>query len=315
MSKVFITDYIDNPYIEEKILGNKLAKSENKKVEVLLVWHKKIDAKYIDRFPHLKGIVRYGVGFDNLDLEYAEKKSIYVCNTPDYGTDEVSDTAIGMILVMIRGINRYDYMCRKYYENWQENVINGISRNSHNTLGVIGAGRIGGSILLKAKGLKLNTVFFDPYKPRGYEKMLDSKRVESIEELLKVSNIISINTPLTNETAGLIDKSFIESMQPGSSFINTARGRLVDNIDNFYDALRSNHLANVSLDVLPSEPPLNSKLIEAWRNREEWLDGRLIINPHTSYYSDESYYEMREKAALNAKRILENKIPYNILKP
>lgn len=313
MAKVYITDYIDDPSIEMEVLGEHLSSEPTESVEVLLVWHQQVDAAYIDRFPKLKGIVRYGVGFDNIDLAYAKRRGIYVCNTPDYGTEEVSDTAIAMIMNIARGITRYDYASRAYTQTWQENTNHAIRRNSEQRVGVIGAGRIGGSVLLKAQALRFQTGFYDPYVPRGHEKMLGASRMESLDALLASSDIVSIHTPLSEETAGMIDSAFIARMKPGSSLVNTARGKIIADIDVFYEPLRSGHLMNVALDVLPQEPPGRSLLLDAWREREGWLDGRLIINPHTAYYSTKAYYEMRHKAATNAARMLSGELPYNIV--
>jgi len=313
MSKVYITDYIDDPYIEKDLLKEDLSESLNKEIEVLLVWHEHITKEYIDNLPNLKAIIRYGVGYDSIDLNYAKSKNIFVCNTPDYGTEEVSDTAIAMIMNIARGISRYDYKCREYRDNWQENTIKSIKRNSDYKLGVIGAGRIGASVILKANALRFNTYFYDPYVPRGHEKMLDAKRVESLKELLKESDIVSINCPLSNETSSMINEEFIDNMKEDASFVNTARGGIIKDIDLFYEPLKSGKLSNVALDVIPHEPPKDSKLIDAWRAKEKWLDGRFILNPHTAYYSDKAYFEMREKATLNAKRILNNIKPYNIV--
>ena len=310
---VLITDYIKNQDIEKKILKDKLSGTLNSDIEVLLVWHEHITKKYIDNLPKLKGIVRYGVGYDAIDLEYAKSKNIYVCNTPDYGTEEVSDTAIAMIMNIARGISRYDCLCRNYRNNWQENTITSIKRINDNKLGVIGAGRIGGSVILKANALRFDTSFYDPYVPNGYEKMLNAKRVRSLEDLLKISDIVSINCPLSKETFGMIDEKFISKMKDGASFSNTARGEIIRDIDVFYEPLKSGKLSNVALDVIPHEPPKESLLINAWRNREDWLDGRFILNPHTAYYSDKAYFEMRYKAALNARRILNNEKPFNIV--
>ncbi len=313
MNRVYITDYIDNPYIEKEVLKSELSDQLNKNIEVLLVWHEHITKKYINNLPNLKGIVRYGVGYDAIDLEYAKNKNIFVCNTPDYGTEEVSDTAIAMIMNISRGITRYDYQCRSYTNTWQENTITSIKRTSDYKLGVIGAGRIGASVLLKANALRFNTYFYDPYVPRGHEKMLNTKRTDTLEELLETCDIISINCPLSDETEGMINQKFINNMKDGSSLVNTARGGIIKDIDVFYEALKSGKLSNVALDVIPKEPPKDSLLINAWRKKEEWLDGRFILNPHTAYYSDKAYFEMREKAALNAKRILEGLEPFNIV--
>jgi D-3-phosphoglycerate dehydrogenase len=312
-TKVLVTDYIPNPDIEKEVLGDVVGDAAHDGIEVLLVWHKKIDKAFIDRFPGLKGIVRYGVGYDNIDINYAYSKGIIFCNTPDYGIDEVSDTAMAMILNIIRGITRYDFMCREFADTWQENTISELKRSDEVTLGIIGAGRIGGSLALKSKAFGIETTIYDPYKDRGYEKMLGTKRVDELDELLERSDIVSFHAPLTNETRDLVDERFVMKMKKNSSFVNTARGQVISDIDVFYEPLINHHLNCVALDVLPNEPPENSKLIHAWRNRNKLLDGRIIINPHTAYYSAKAYQEMRFKAASNAKRILDGQIPFNII--
>lgn len=313
MSKVFITDYISNPDIERDILGDNITLTPHENVEILLVWHEHITKEYMDRFPNLKGIARYGVGYDAIDLKHAKSRDLYVCNTPDYGTEEVSDTAIAMIMNIARGISRYDYMSRNYDGTWQENMIRSIKRNSDYNLGVIGVGRIGASVVLKANALRFRTFFYDPYVPRGHEKTLDATRYDTLDELLKTCDIISLNCPLTDETRALVDEEFIESMKDGSSLVNTARGGIIKDIDIFYNPLKSGKLSNVSLDVIPHEPPKDSLMINAWRDKEKWLDGRFILNPHAAYFSDKAYFEMRQKAAINAKRLLDGKEPFNII--
>jgi D-3-phosphoglycerate dehydrogenase len=315
MKRVYITDKVTNPDIEKEVLGDELSPELHEGIEVLLVWHHKITNEYIDKLPNLKALVRYGVGYDVFqDLEYIKSKGIYASNTPDYGTDEVSDTAIAMIMNIARGITRYDYQCREYDDgSWQTNTLKYIKRTSDYKLGVIGAGRIGGSVLLKANALRFQTSFYDPYLSSGTEKMLGAKRFDELDELLKTCDIISINAPLNKQTNAMIDEEFISKMKPGSSLVNTARGAIVKDLDVFYEPLKSGHLNCVSLDVLPSEPPQSCKIIEAWKAKEKWLDGRFIINPHSAFYSDKAYFEMRQKAALNVKRVLDGKKPINIV--
>jgi len=315
MNRVFITDKITNPDIEKEVLGDELSSKLHEDIEVLLVWHKKISNEYIDKLPNLKAMVRYGVGYDVFeDIEYIKQKGIYASNTPDYGTEEVSDTAIAMIMNIARGITRYDYQCRDYKDgSWQANTLKNIKRNSDYKLGVIGAGRIGGSVILKANSLRLQTYFYDPYLSSGTEKMLGAKRVDSLDELLETCDIISINCPLNKETNAMVDEKFISKMKKGASLVNTARGAIVKDLDVFYEPLKSEHLNCVSLDVLPSEPPRSGLMIDAWRATESWLDGRFLINPHSAFYSDKAYFEMRQKAALNAKRVLDGKKPINIV--
>lgn len=311
MSSVYITDYIDNPDVERAILGPRLGQALDHDTSVLLVWHQRVDDAYLDRAPNLKGVVRYGVGIDNVDVEACRRRGIVFCNTPDYGTDEVSDTALCMILNIMRGVTRYDHLCRGFGPTWQENVLGPLRRGSRQTLGVIGAGRIGGLVALKARALKIPTTIFDPYRDAGYEKLLGVERADSLEELLGAADVITIHTPLTPETENMVDARFIAAMKPGASLVNTARGRIVADLDLFYEPLRSGAVTCLGLDVLPMEPPAPGRLIEAWRNRESWLDGRVVINPHTSYYSREAAEEMRSKAARNALRILEERAPLN----
>jgi C-terminal binding protein len=311
---VYITDYISDPSIESEILGGALSPTSHEGIEVLIVWHEKINSSYTSRFPHLKGVVRYGVGYDNLDLEHLRSKGVYACNTPDYGVDEVSDTAMAMILNVSRGLCRYDHRCRDYITNWQENTLPSIKRTSETVLGVVGAGRIGGSVLLKARAMGYQTMFFDPYKPSGHEKMLGAMRTETLAELLAVADIVSVHVPLSDATRGMVNAEFLASMKLGASIVNTARGALLDQLDSLYEPLKSGRLDCACLDVLPEEPPPTSgKLIEAWRQRANWLDGRLVINPHTAYFSGAAYIEMRAKAAENALRILKGRKPLNIV--
>lgn len=315
MKKVFITDKVTNPYIEREVLGDQISDTLHEDIEVLLVWHKQIPNEYIDKLPKLKAMVRYGVGYDVFeDLEYIKQKGIYASNTPDYGTEEVSDTAIAMIMNIARGITRYDYQCRDYKDgSWQANTLKNIKRTSDYKLGVIGAGRIGGSVVLKANALRFQTYFYDPYLSSGTEKMLGAKRVETLDELLETCDILSINCPLNKETNAMIDEKFIAKMKKGASIVNTARGAIVKDLDVFYEPLKSGQLNCVSLDVLPSEPPKDGLMINAWKAKETWLDGRFLINPHAAFYSDKAYFEMRQKAALNVKRVLDGKKPINIV--
>lgn len=314
MSKVYITDYIKSPKIEKKILGKNLTNKIENNISVILVWHKRVDKYYLNKFPKLKAVIRYGVGYDNIDLKELKRRKIIFCNTPDYGVDEVSDTTIAMILNAVRGVNEYNFSSKKYINTWQENIIKPIKRISNLNLGVIGAGRIGSSVLLKAKALNFKTFFYDPYKENGYEKTINAIRYEKLDDLLKNCHIISIHTPLTNETLGLVNKNFLKKIKKNCIFINTARGEIVENLDYLYEALISKRISHVALDVLPDEsmPIQNSKFINAWRNNGK-LSNKIIINPHTSYYSKESYVEMREKTAKNALRILKNLQPKNII--
>ena len=122
-------------------------------------------------------------------------------------------------------------------------------------IGIIGAGRIGSSVIRKLNSIGFRCSFYDPYVKVGYEKVLQCERNEDLNELLKQSDIISIHTPATAETIGMIDEKFIEKMKKGSSLVNTARGSIIKNIDIIYKSLINNQLDCIAFDVLPEEPP------------------------------------------------------------
>jgi len=311
-----ITDYIDDPDIERSILGEPVSQDQKYQANVLLVWHERIDESYVAKFDKLQGVVRYGVGYDNIDLEVLSKRAIVFCNTPDYGVDEVSDTAVGMILNISRGISVYDRKSRLLTgQRWQEERISSLTRNSDQIIGVIGAGRIGGSVCRKLKAIGFQVVFYDPYVCSGHEKMLGVGRVESLAELLSISDQVTIHTPLTGETRAMVDDKFVSLMKNGSSLVNTARGEIIASLDVIEQGLKSGQLGNVALDVLPEEPPqFTHSLIRSWQDDESWLSGRLIINPHSAFFSQRAFREMRENAALNVKRILDGQEPLNIIK-
>ena len=310
--KVYVTDYMEDLTIERKILGAYLSPASHENIEVLMVFKKKIDENYLSSYPNLKAVIQYGVGYDNNDLELLKKRNIVLCNTPDYGTDEVADTTFAMILNIIRGISKYDFNSRHFNNNtWQINTIKTIKRTSEIKLGVIGAGNIGGSILKRAHNIGMMTFFYDPYVKSGYDKLLNSKRIYNLDDLISTCDVISINTPLTDETKGMVNKNFISLMKNTGSIVLSARGEIIDNLDTIYEALKYDRIDSCALDVLPKEPPMDCKLIKAWKDREMWLSGRLLINPHTAFYSKQSIIEMKTKAAENALRIIKGKSPLN----
>ncbi len=314
MSVIAITDHFDVPSAEEKsILGDLVGTDIDSETQILMVWHAIIDDQYIAELPNLRGVQRYGVGYENLHLGALKSKGIVCCNNPDYGVDEVADTALAMMLNITRGISVYNNTARGLASSWQENVLKGLRRTSETMVGVIGAGRIGSSVLLKCRQLGFKTCFYDPYLPRGYEKVVRAHRFDTLKELLGGSDVISLHAPLTPETMGLVDDEFIASMKAGSSLVNTARGKLVASLSVLLDALRSHQISHVALDVLPDEPPIDNEFIRAWRDTSNPLSQRITINPHTAYFSEDSYLEIRSKAALNALRIYNRSAPFNLL--
>jgi phosphoglycerate dehydrogenase-like enzyme len=280
--------------------------------DAVLAWHElEYPAKLISKMNRCRVIVRVGVGFDNVDLRAAGARGIVVCNVPDYGTGEVADHALAMLLSFARGIPGASERVRCSNSNWSWKRVGELKRLSVSTLGIIGLGRIGTAAALRAKAFGLRVVYYDPYKPIGYDKSLGVERCETLAELLRVSDYVSLHTPLTDETRGMADSSFFESLKPGAVLINTARGAIV-NLDALHHSLHNGRLRAAGLDVLPVEPPNRSHpLIKAWESNDEWLQGRLQITPHSAFWCRESFEEMRRKAAEEAKRVLLGGSPLN----
>lgn len=311
MSRVLITDYVEDPAVEISVLHDLVSLQPADDVEVLLVWRQHVDGAFMDRFPKLRAIIRYGVGTENVDIDEAKRRGIVVCNTPDYGVDEVALTAISFLLYFDRALTVYDQKARHHSGGVWQQTEKRLRRSGSSTVGCIGAGRIGSAFLLKARALGFSTVFYDPYKPSGYEKVLSSARVGSAEELIGISDYISIHVVLTGETAGMVDASFVERMKPGAVLINTSRGQVFDGLDFLVEPLKNGRIGGVALDVLPVEPPGTGEFIDAWRNEDDWIRARVLINPHTAYYSQEAFQEMRTKAARNALRVIQGKQALN----
>ncbi|WP_136656243.1 C-terminal binding protein [Nitratireductor sp. XY-223] len=323
--KVGVTDYVEEPHaIEREALGNDWeivwlnAHEETDfdadrlaDLDALLVWHAPITERVAKMLKKCRIVVRYGVGFDEIDVAALEAQGIAFCNTPDYGTEEVADTTVAMILMHLRRIAEYDYQCRNYTEGWQEHTLAPLERSRDRTLGVVGVGRIGSAVMRRMRPFGVCLVGYDPNVPSGHEKALDYQRATSLHSLLSQADIVTVHCPADASTTGMIDESFIAAMKPGSILVNTARGALINSLDVIEDGLRSGRLLAAALDVLPSEPPTDHPLIDAWRRAEPWLRGRFTITPHTAYYSERAWREMRYKAAETARLFFDAGIERN----
>ena len=232
-----------------------------------------------------------------MDRAFARERGIDVATVPDYGSEEVADSAIGMALSLCRGIHLMNSRLRAGQGEWTYEQTVPLARLKGRVFGVIGLGRIGSAAALRAKALGMDVVFYDPLKPDGYDKALGIRRVETLDELLRQSLIVSLHCPLTDETRASIDAEAIAKMPAGSYLVNTARGAVVDTAA-VPDALASGHLAGAAIDVLPTEPPpADDPLISAWRDPNHEAHHRLIVNPHAAFYSEEGLLDIRTKSA------------------
>jgi len=314
--KIIITDTVDKDIkTEERIIKEKfgedvtIKKFQTKNTEEIrdevidcdgiLNCYSKIQGSLIKDLKKCKIIARYGIGVDTIDLAEATKKGIYVTNVPDYCIEEVSDHAITLILNLVRKIKLLD----KTAEKWDLNIAKPIKRLSDLTIGLIGLGKIGRRVALKANTFGFNILAFD--------KMIDNDKIfqkynakkVSFEELLADSDIISIHVPLTEETRDLITSKEIILTRKNPIIINTSRGEIINEHD-LYKAIIEKKINGAGLDVLVDVPPINNPLLK--------LDN-VIITPHTAFYSEGSIEELKIQASMEVVRVLSGAEPQNIV--
>jgi C-terminal binding protein len=323
---IVVTDFIaDSLEKEKQIVGDTAelialdAKSEDdlagkiEDADAIIVYHTVcITRKSIDRLAKCKIIVRAGVGIDNVDHLYARSKGIPVANIPDYGSEEVADTAIGMMLSLTRGINYLNSRLRDGLGDWNYAQVQPLKRLRNLNIGIVGLGRIGTATALRAKSVGTNVYFYDPFKPDGFDKAIGIKRMESLEGLLETVQVLSLHCPLTEATRHMVNEKSIEYLPQGSYLINTARGGVVDT--SFVpDAINSGRLRGAAFDVFEHEPPVNDILVQAWKNPSHPAYHRVIVNPHAAFYCEEGLEEIRVKSAQACLHAIKNQFVRNIV--
>jgi phosphoglycerate dehydrogenase-like enzyme len=293
-----------------------LSDAECAEVDGLMLFRLWVSAADLARFPKLRAIVRMGVGYDRIDRAAAGARGVLVCNVPDYGTMEIADHAMALTLALRRGIilhhetQRHDPPAA-----WAPIETPLIRRLTGQVFGIVGLGRIGTAAALRAKAFGFTVAFYDPYRPNGTELALGVERERTLEALLRRADVLSVHTPLTPETRGMIGAAELALLPDGAVLVNTARGPIVD-IDAVEAALRGGRLAGAGLDVIPVEPPVEPvpSLLRAYRAREPWLEGRLVVTPHSAYHSPQAWADIRRKSAETMAAALGNR-PQNVITP
>ena len=269
------------------------------RADALMVWGGlRCDKEMLDRARNVKLILRMGVGFDALDIEEAGRRGVPACNVPDYGTTDVADHAIGLMLSLTRGIVQvHNRIVKDPVGNWSTINIPQMRRVRGATFGLVGCGRIGTAAGLRAKAFGMKVIFYDPYVFDGKDQSLGFERKGTLQELMSEADVVSVHTPLTPETDSMINDQAISLMKADAILITTARGRVVD-LDAVSDALKSNRIGGAGLDVLPKEPPdPEHPLFLALKNGEGWTSGRVVVTSHVAWFSPDGERDCRSKAA------------------
>ena len=265
--------------------------------DAVLVTYGKITSEVIDGLKNCKVIGRFGIGIDNIDIPAASAKGIIVVYAPVYCLEEVSDHAMALMLSLARKITFSNNLVSD--GRWEMPAVVPIARLKGRTLGLIGLGNIPQNIVGKAQAFGIEVAASDPYCPDDIFNKLNVKKME-LDELLSVSDFVSIHAPLTEETKGMFNADAFKKMKNSAFLINTARGPLV-NIDDLAAALENGEIAGAGLDVLPTEPP----------TKDNPLVGRhdVILTPHTGFYSEDALLDLQTTVASDVADVLDGKTP------
>jgi glyoxylate reductase len=266
----------------------------------------KIDAEVFDAAPKLKMIAQLAVGFDNVDVQEATKRGIYVSNTPEVLTDTTADFAWTLLMALARRVVEADKYIRmgKWKVGWHPAMLQG--RDVYGaTMGIVGAGRIGYAVAKRATGFSMKILFYDVIPRPEMEKDFGAKKVD-LDELLKQSDFVSVHVPLMKETHHLINAEKLRLMKKTAYLINNSRGPVVDE-KALYEALNEGRIAGAGLDVFEQEPTsLANPLLK--------LDN-VVVAPHISSASYETRSKMAEMVADNLIAFFEGKKPPNLINP
>ncbi|MFY9150370.1 MAG: C-terminal binding protein [Prolixibacteraceae bacterium] len=286
-------------YKGEKTEKKKFAES----ADGILVRHTQIDEEFLSGLTNLKAVVRYGVGYDNVDVDACTKFGIKVANVQGYANHSVSDHTLALMFSCSRAMwNTKQQLTQKFAAPPVEDVFELYDK----TLGIIGLGRIGSELCKKASPLFKKILAADPYKPDEHFDRLSAQKV-SLAELLKNSDVISIHCNLTPETNHLLDSAAFSQMLKKPVIINTSRGEVIDE-KALLAALNSGQIHSAGLDVYENEP--------ISENQEELTShDRTICTGHYAWYSDASAVELQKRAARNLLNFLTGQTVEDCLNP
>ncbi|XP_061767649.1 uncharacterized protein LOC133559676 isoform X1 [Nerophis ophidion] len=259
----------------------------------------------LEKFKALRIVIRIGSGYDNIDIKAAGELGIAVCNIPSAAVEETADSTLCHILNLYRR-NTWLYQALREGTRVQSveqirEVASGAARIRGETLGLIGFGRAGQAVAMRAKAFGFNVIFYDPYLQDGLERSLGVQRVYTLQDLLYQSDCVSLHCNLNEHNHHLINDFTIKQMRQGAFLVNAARGGLVDE-KALAQALKEGRIRGAALDVHETEPFSFSQgpLKDA---------PNLICTPHTAWYSEQASLEMREAAATEIRRAITGRIP------
>ncbi|NLG50382.1 MAG: C-terminal binding protein [Chloroflexi bacterium] len=255
--------------------------------------------------PRLKVVVRYGIGVDTIDLEAATEHGVVIANFPDFCIDEVANHALVLLLDCAKKITRLDRTLREKGWAAARNALTPMGTIHHQVVGLVGFGNIGQALAQRALALKMQVIAYDPYVAADVFEKMGVEQV-SLQEVAQRSDFVSVHVPLTAETRGLIDATFLQAMRPSAYLINTSRGPVV-NEGELIAALRDGTIAGAALDVYQTEPiPLDHPLCQF---------DNVVLTPHSASYADATFASMRRRVAQSALAVVRGGLPEFVANP
>ena len=266
----------------------------------------KVDKELLDSAPNLKIITQYAVGYDNIDVEEATKRGVYITNTPEVLTDATADLAFTLLLTTARRLIEADQFVRsgewkKSGVGWHPLMLLGYGLKGK-TLGIVGLGRIGQAVAKRAKGFGMRVLYYSRTRKTEPEKEIGADYVD-FETLLKKSDFISIHVPLTKKTYHMIGEKELQLMKPNAILVNTARGAIVDT-KALVKALKEGWIAGAGLDVFEEEP---------YYDRELFILKNVVLAPHIGSATYEAREGMARLVAENLIAFAKGEIPPNLI--
>ena len=286
-------------YKEDKPIPRKLLLKKVKDCYALIsLLTEKIDKELIDEMSNCKIIANYAVGYNNIDINYAKKKKIIVTNTPDVLTESTADLTMTLALCCARRIIEGEKLLRNgNFKGWKPKLLLGTELKNKN-FGIIGAGRIGSAVAIRAKSFSTKIIYYDSKRNLSLENKTDAKRV-SLKKLLTESDFISIHLPLNDKTYHFINKDKLKLMKRSVILINTSRGEVIDE-NSLIRSLKNKRLKAVGLDVFENEPKISSALLKF---------PNVLVIPHLGSATKEARDGMAILAVTNVINVLKRKPP------
>jgi glyoxylate reductase len=280
------------------ITKDELIKKAKNADAIISLLTEKFDKDVIDQLPNCKIIANFAVGYNNIDVTYANKKGIIITNTPDVLTEATAETAVSLILACAKRIPEVDRFVREdKFNGWEPELFIGVELKNK-TVGIIGAGRIGFETAKRIKAFGTKIIYYNRSRKTNFEKELGAKKV-SLNRLLKTSDIISLHIPLNSKTHYLLNKDNLQLLKPTVILVNTARGEIVDE-KHLIKMLQKKKIFSAGFDVYENEPKLDKQLYKL---------NNVVLFPHIGSATTESRNAIAKLAAQNIIQVLKGKKP------